>query len=151
MEGLAQEFEADACRRVAATRAAFMLRLFRAPTGALRTPWRRHLSSPTAANALRPTHSIYVSKSTSPYFNLTFEDWCVSTLAGSVACLLIFTRLFRFKSPKEPLLFLYRDDPCVVIGRNQNPWKEVNLPALREMEIPWIRRRSGGGTVYHVC
>ena len=46
---------------------------------------------------------------------------------------------------------LYRDDPCVVIGRNQNPWKEVNLQAAEAAGIPFIRRRSGGGTVYHVC
>lgn len=45
---------------------------------------------------------------------------------------------------------LYRDAPCVVIGRNQNPWKEVNLPASRRAGTPVIRRRSGGGTVYHV-
>ncbi|TFY54332.1 hypothetical protein EVG20_g9745 [Dentipellis fragilis] len=79
-----------------------------------------------------PTQSIYISESTNPYFNLTLEDW-----------------LFKYKSPKEPLLLLYRDSPCVVIGRNQNPWKEVNIPALNEAEIPFIRRRSGGGTVYH--
>ncbi|KAE9407207.1 Lipoyltransferase and lipoate-protein ligase [Gymnopus androsaceus JB14] len=81
-----------------------------------------------------PQHSIYVSKSTNPYFNLSFEDW-----------------LFRHKTPDEPLLLLYRDDPCVVIGRNQNPWKEVNFAALRATQgrIPFIRRRSGGGTVYH--
>ncbi|KZV77137.1 Lipoyltransferase and lipoate-protein ligase, partial [Peniophora sp. CONT] len=109
-----------------------MLRLFRPTTGALRTSCRRHISGPTSPGSLAPQHSIYVSRSTNPYFNLTLEDW-----------------LFRFKNPKEPLLLLYRDEPCVVIGRNQNPWKEVNLPALREMEIPWIRRRSGGGTVYH--
>lgn len=47
------------------------------------------------------------------------------------------------------MLLLYRDDPCVVIGRNQNPWKEVNFPALQRADIPFIRRRSGGGTVYH--
>ncbi|KAI9574432.1 hypothetical protein HD554DRAFT_35481 [Boletus coccyginus] len=82
--------------------------------------------------SLKPTHLIYVSNSTNPYFNLTFEDW-----------------LFRFHPPKAPLLFLYRDAPCVVIGRNQNPWKEVNLAASKTRGIPWIRRRSGGGTVYH--
>lgn len=60
-------------------------------------------------------------------------------------------RLFRHKDPEKPLLLLYRDDPCVVIGRHQNPWKEVNLAALRERPgVPLIRRRSGGGTVYHV-
>ncbi|KAJ3838556.1 hypothetical protein F5878DRAFT_165107, partial [Lentinula raphanica] len=80
-----------------------------------------------------PQHSIYISNSTNPYFNLSFEDW-----------------LFRRKAADKPLLLLYRDDPCVVIGRNQNPWKEVNLPVLRASKtIPFVRRRSGGGTVYH--
>ncbi|KAF9035014.1 Lipoyltransferase and lipoate-protein ligase [Hymenopellis radicata] len=77
-------------------------------------------------------HSIYLSDSTDPYFNLSLEDW-----------------LFRKKSPDAPLLFIYRDEPCVVIGRNQNPWKEVNFPVLHQRGIPFIRRRSGGGTVYH--
>ncbi|KAG0703915.1 hypothetical protein DFH29DRAFT_914674 [Suillus ampliporus] len=79
-----------------------------------------------------PTHSIYLSTSTNPYFNLSLEDW-----------------LFRHAPQKEPLLLLYRDAPCVVIGRNQNPWKEVNLRTARAQGIPWVRRRSGGGTVYH--
>ncbi|KAI0091836.1 Lipoyltransferase and lipoate-protein ligase [Irpex rosettiformis] len=86
----------------------------------------------TTALHLDPNHSIYVSNSTNPYFNLSLEDW-----------------LFRHKNHKEPLLLLYRDSPCVVIGRNQNPWKEVNLSASSRTGIPFIRRRSGGGTVYH--
>ncbi|KAL7282633.1 LOW QUALITY PROTEIN: hypothetical protein ACG7TL_004105 [Trametes sanguinea] len=86
----------------------------------------------SGAPAPTPKHSIYVSESTNPYFNLTFEDW-----------------LFRHKSPDQPLLLVYRDQPCVVIGRNQNPWKEVNLRASRRTGIPFIRRHSGGGTVYH--
>ncbi|KAI0307017.1 hypothetical protein B0F90DRAFT_1931664 [Multifurca ochricompacta] len=77
-------------------------------------------------------HSIYVSQSSDPYFNLTFENW-----------------LFKEKSTQEPLLLIYRDNPCVIIGRNQNPWKEVNIPALKRANIPFIRRHSGGGTVYH--
>ncbi|KAI0638498.1 Lipoyltransferase and lipoate-protein ligase [Trametes polyzona] len=84
------------------------------------------------SSRVEPDHSIYLSESTDPYFNLTFEDW-----------------LFRHKSPEKPLLLLYRDSPCVVIGRNQNPWKEVNLRASRQTGIPFIRRHSGGGTVYH--
>ncbi|PCH40972.1 Lipoyltransferase and lipoate-protein ligase [Wolfiporia cocos MD-104 SS10] len=89
-------------------------------------------SARTYATALRPTHAIYVSTSTDPYFNLSLEDW-----------------LFRHAPHRAPLLLLYRDRPCVVFGRNQNPWKEVNLRAAREAGVPFIRRRSGGGTVYH--
>ncbi|KAH9961406.1 hypothetical protein BJV74DRAFT_787701 [Russula compacta] len=87
------------------------------------------ISQPSSRTA---KNSIYVSQSNDPYFNLSFEDW-----------------LFKEKLTQEPLLLIYRDEPCVVIGRNQNPWKEVNFPALRRANIPFIRRRSGGGTVYH--
>lgn len=73
-----------------------------------------------------------MSKSSSPFFNLALEDW-----------------LFKHKTHTEPLLLLYRNSPCVIIGRNQNPWKEVNHIALRRAGVPFIRRRSGGGTVYH--
>ncbi|KAI0689233.1 Lipoyltransferase and lipoate-protein ligase [Cytidiella melzeri] len=90
------------------------------------------LFSTTSSVHLNPNNSIYVSNSVNPLFNLSLEDW-----------------LFRHKSHKEPLLLLYRDKPCVVIGRNQNPWKEVNSSASRRTGIPFIRRRSGGGTVYH--
>ncbi|KAF8592114.1 Lipoyltransferase and lipoate-protein ligase [Ramaria rubella] len=83
-------------------------------------------------SSVPPNASIYVSTSTSPYFNLSVEDW-----------------LFRKTPPERPLLLLFRNEPCVVIGRNQNPWKEVNFPALRSLGVPFIRRRSGGGTVYH--
>ncbi|PWN49590.1 Lipoyltransferase and lipoate-protein ligase, partial [Violaceomyces palustris] len=74
----------------------------------------------------------YVSKSTDPWFNLAFED-----------------HLFRTRDPETPVCFLYRNDPCVIVGRNQNPWKELNPSAMREASIPLVRRRSGGGTVYH--
>ncbi|KAH9002269.1 Lipoyltransferase and lipoate-protein ligase [Lactarius hatsudake] len=93
-----------------------------------RSPRQRHFST-SLRLSLTAKHSIYVSQSSDPYFNLTFEDW-----------------LFKEKSTHEPLLLIYRDRPCVVIGRNQNPWKEVNFPELHRANIPFIRRRSGGGT-----
>lgn len=43
------------------------------------------------------------------------------------------------------LLLFYVNDACLVIGRNQNPWKEVNP----DSKLPIFRRDSGGGTVYH--
>lgn len=42
-------------------------------------------------------------------------------------------------------VLIYVDDPCVVIGRNQNPWVEVSAGA----GLPVLRRISGGGAVYH--
>lgn len=69
---------------------------------------------------------------------------------GGVLTIRVWYRLFRNKSHDKPLLLLYRDEPCVVIGRNQNPWKEVNLQLAALRRVPFLRRRSGGGTVYHV-
>jgi len=60
-------------------------------------------------------------------------------------------RLFRHSSASSPLLLIYRDSPCVVIGRHQNPWTEINFATLRAAELPFIRRWSGGGAVYHVA
>lgn len=42
------------------------------------------------------------------------------------------------------MLLFYRNRPTVVIGRNQNPFSQVNLS-----HIDFLRRYSGGGTVYH--
>lgn len=46
-------------------------------------------------------------------------------------------------------LLLYVNDPALVIGRNQNPWRECNVAVARREGVPILRRLSGGGTVYH--
>ncbi|KAF6748950.1 hypothetical protein DFP72DRAFT_551957 [Ephemerocybe angulata] len=63
-----------------------------------------------------------LSLSDDPYFNLSPEDV-----------------LFRKHDVSKPLLLIYRDKPCVVIGRNQNPWKEVNFHELGRLGIPFVR------------
>ncbi|ORY56100.1 uncharacterized protein BCR38DRAFT_119936 [Pseudomassariella vexata] len=89
----------------------------------------------------------YVSRSSDPYLNLSVEHY-----------------LLQKSAPESVVLFLYTNSPCVVIGRNQNPWLEVNLGLLNragllaktqgssddaDEGVALVRRRSGGGTVFH--
>jgi len=53
------------------------------------------------------------------------------------------------RSAPEPVLFLYRSSPAVVIGRNQNPWRERDPDLLAASGVGLARRISGGGAVYH--
>ena len=80
-----------------------------------------------------------VSQLTDPYLNLAIEDYLFDKMPLPE----------KKTSLNYNRLFLYANSPCVVIGKNQNPWKEVNLPLLNSLHIPLIRRRSGGGTVVH--
>lgn len=51
--------------------------------------------------------------------------------------------------PSEPVFYLWRNSPAVIIGRNQNAYAEVNLPFLEANGIALVRRITGGGAVYH--
>lgn len=79
------------------------------------------------------TKVVYKSLSTNIYTNLAIEDW--------------FYQNHNFE--QSQILLLYRNDPCVVIGRHQNPWTEANVPFLRNNGVSLARRNSGGGTVFH--
>ncbi|KAI9867323.1 MAG: Biotin/lipoate A/B protein ligase [Trichoglossum hirsutum] len=101
------------------------------------------VSNPTS------TRQIYISLSHSPFVNLSIEHF-----------------LLQKTPPDSAVLFLYTNGPSIILGRNQNPWVEVNLGllgrrggelaggravprALRENPPLLVRRRSGGGTVFH--
>ncbi|OQE25526.1 hypothetical protein PENSTE_c006G09775 [Penicillium steckii] len=123
--------------------------------GCYNSQWiRRNSSYPVqrfAELASRPTsrHQIYQSLSTDPYVNLSIEHFLLENAPAD-----------------SSILFLYINRPCVVIGRNQNPWLETDLRALHNDRQPnpdehthtqldqdesavFVRRRSGGGAVFH--
>jgi lipoate-protein ligase A len=77
--------------------------------------------------------SVFVSRATQPHANLALEEWLLRELTPT----------------GRPALLLWRNAPSVILGRTQNPWLEADLAALRRRGVPLVRRRSGGGTVYH--
>ncbi len=48
-----------------------------------------------------------------------------------------------------PSLRLWRNGRCVVVGRSQRVEDEADLPACHALNVPVLRRASGGGAVYH--
>lgn len=73
-----------------------------------------------------------VNESTDPHFNMAFDEWCLENLDIS-----------------EPVFYLWKNRPSVIIGLNQDAAQEVNLEYLKEKGITLARRVTGGGAVYH--
>jgi len=73
---------------------------------------------------------IIQSQSTSPTFNLAAEE-------------------FFFSERQDDVLFLYVNEPSVIIGCNQAVRNEVDVEFCKENNIQVMRRMSGGGAVFH--
>ena len=76
--------------------------------------------------------SLYISESLDVYYNMAIEKYLTQNAA-----------------PDECVLFLWRNERTVVIGRNQNCWAECRVSTLEADGGHLARRLSGGGAVYH--
>ena len=72
------------------------------------------------------------SSSINPYYNLALEDY-----------------LFHNIPANSLVFFLCQNQNTVMIGKNQNAWKECDVQRLEADGGHLARRLSGGGAVYH--
>ena len=74
------------------------------------------------------------NENTDPYFNLALEVYLLKE--------------FKKEAPVDCFM-LWQNEPCVVVGKNQNVLSEINEDFVRKNNIKVARRLSGGGAVYH--
>ena len=67
-----------------------------------------------------------------PFYNLALEEY-----------------LLKNPDINEDIFFVWRNKKCVILGRNQNLFNELDIEYATGNDIDIVRRSTGGGTVYH--
>jgi len=67
-----------------------------------------------------------------PHYNLAFEEY-----------------VFRNLDLNEEFVLLWRNEPSIIVGKNQNTVEEINMEYVKDNNINVVRRVTGGGAVYH--
>ncbi len=67
---------------------------------------------------------------TDPYRNLATEEYLLRQMSGD-------------------FFMLWQNEPCIVVGRNQNTAAEINREYVDEHHLAVVRRLTGGGAVFH--
>jgi len=74
----------------------------------------------------------HMSSSFDPWRNLSIDEYFHETMRGDFV-----------------ILYLYINENAVIIGKNQNAWKECNLESMKRDGVKLVRRATGGGAVFH--
>lgn len=73
-----------------------------------------------------------INNETDPLYNLALEEYVLKHL-----------------NINEDILLLWQNRDCVIIGKNQNPFREVNYPYTHKNKIPIYRRLTEGETIFN--
>ena len=74
---------------------------------------------------------LIVNPFTSPSFNLALEEYLLSNFT------------------EGEIIMLWRNEPSVIIGKNQNAYAEIDGEYVKQNNITVVRRLTGGGAVFH--
>ncbi len=74
----------------------------------------------------------YISPSNDPYYNASLEYY-----------------LYNERSDLDTIYFFWVNSPAIFMGRYQYAQAECDVDYLKSEEIALLRRKSGGGTVFH--